>query len=97
MGLPVWTKDPGTDDEQVRSTSDWVVPDGLEGDALDDRVLFLHGGSYEWYSGVDEYYRPLASRIARESGMPVLSIDYRMAPEYKAPAGIEDALQALRW
>jgi acetyl esterase/lipase len=63
----------------------------------DCRVLFLHGGSYEWYSGVDEYYRPLASRIARESGMPVLTIDYRMAPEYKAPAGIEDALQALRW
>ena len=29
--------------------------------------------------------------------MPVLSIDYRMAPEWKAPAGIEDALDALIW
>ena len=50
-----------------------------------------------WYSGVDEFYRPLTSRIAAQTGMPVFSLDYRIAPEFKAPAGIEDALDALVW
>jgi len=78
----------------TRGRSEWFVPPDCDTDC---RILFLHGGSYMWYSGIDQYYRPLVSRIAQESGMPVLSIDYRMAPEWKAPAGIEDALDALIW
>jgi hypothetical protein len=96
VGLPVWTKDPGTDDEQVRSTSDWVVPDGLEGDALDDRVLFLHGGVYIYYSP-SEGYRPLSTRLAAACRMPVFVPDYRKAPEHKHPAAVDDAVIALRW
>ena len=78
----------------LRGKAEWMVPENCTSDC---RILFLHGGSYMWYSGVDEFYRPLASRIAFESGMPVLSIDYRLAPEFQAPAGIQDALDALTW
>jgi hypothetical protein len=96
VGLSVWTKDPGTDDEQIRATSDWIVPPGCVGASLDDRVLFLHGGVYIYYSPSDGY-RPLSTRLAVACGMPVFVPDYRKAPEHKHPAAVDDSVVALRW
>jgi acetyl esterase/lipase len=95
--VAVWAKTANTADGfgGLRGRSEWHVPAGCARE--DCRVLFLHGGSYQWYSGVDQYYRPLLSRIAKESGMPVLAIDYRLAPEHQHPAPLRDGLDALAW
>jgi acetyl esterase len=39
----------------------------------------------------------LCALIARTSGAPVLSVEYRLAPEHKFPAGLDDALAAYNW
>ena len=95
--INVWMKSVNTADGfgGLRGRSEWLVPADCARE--DCCVLFLHGGSYQWYSGVDQYYRPLASRIATASGMPVLAIDYRLAPEFQHPDPLHDALDALRW
>lgn len=47
--------------------------------------------------GVLENCERLCSLIAKEAGAPVLSVEYRLAPEHKFPAGLEDALHAYSW
>lgn len=39
----------------------------------------------------------LCGLIAKEAGAPVLSIDYRLAPEYRFPIGLEDCQAAYQW
>ena len=59
------------------------------------RLLFVHGSGYLWYSPKE--YRPFCTRLAKLTGMAVLAIDYRKAPEHVFPAAIEDALDAFRF
>lgn len=39
----------------------------------------------------------LCALIAKEAGAPVLSVDYRLAPEFKYPIGLEDCIAAYNW
>ncbi len=56
-------------------------------------VLFLHGGGYT--VGSPRTHRPIAAWLARDSGLPVVVIDYRLAPEHPFPAALDDALAAF--
>lgn len=47
--------------------------------------------------GTLESCHRLCSLIAKEAGAPVMSVDYRLAPEHKFPAGLEDCVAAYSW
>jgi acetyl esterase len=58
-------------------------------------VVFFHGGG--WVMGSIESHDVYCRQLARASGWAVVSVDYRLAPEHKFPAGLEDAFAATRW
>lgn len=58
-------------------------------------VYYLHGGGY--VIGSIESHRELLCRLAAATGARVLAIDYRLAPEHRFPAQLDDALAAYRW
>jgi epsilon-lactone hydrolase len=58
-------------------------------------LLWLHGGGFSTGSCIT--HRDLASRLSLACGLPVLTVDYRLVPEYPFPAGLEDAVTAYRW
>jgi len=58
-------------------------------------VLYIHGGGF--VCGDVAGYDPFCRYLADESRCVVASLEYRLAPEHKFPAGIEDALAAFRW
>lgn len=53
-----------------------------------DVLLFFHGGG--WVTGDIESYTPVCAALADLTGRPVLSVDYRLAPENPFPAGFDD-------
>jgi len=57
-------------------------------------VYFHFGGGV---IGSLESCHRLCGLIARDAGAPVLSVDYRLAPEHPFPAGVEDAIAAYAW
>ena len=58
-------------------------------------VLDIHGGG--WSLGTAESMDPMNDLMARTCKVAVVSIDYRLAPEYPFPACIEDCKAAARW
>ncbi|MBD3728594.1 MAG: alpha/beta hydrolase [Sphingomonadales bacterium] len=58
-------------------------------------IAFFHGGGFT--IGCLESYHSLCSTIAAETGLPVVSVDYRLAPEHPFPAAPDDCEAAARW
>lgn len=58
-------------------------------------ILFAHGGG--WAFGDLDSHRRLTRALAIESGLRVLSVDYRRSPEDPYPAGLEDYAAAWKW
>lgn len=57
-------------------------------------ILYFHGGGYALGSAAASV--GLASEVARRAGARVVSVDYRLAPEHRFPAAVDDALAAYR-
>jgi len=58
-------------------------------------LVFLHGGGF--VIGDLETHDVPCRILAAHSGVSILAIDYRLAPEHKYPAGSDDAVSALSW
>lgn len=58
-------------------------------------VLFFHGGG--WVMGSLSTHDGLCRRLAALTGLPVVAVDYRLAPEHPYPAAINDSRAALSW
>jgi acetyl esterase len=58
-------------------------------------VLFFHGGG--WVQGNVVMYDPLCTHLAQQVRAVVVSVDYRLAPESKAPTAAHDCIDATRW
>ena len=58
-------------------------------------VVFLHGGGFVF--GDLETHDRLCRMLCKHAGVHVLAIEYRLAPEFPFPAGVEDADRAWRW
>jgi monoterpene epsilon-lactone hydrolase len=64
--------------------------------APDDAVLYyLHGGGYS--IGSLKSHFELIRRLSKASGMAAFALEYRLAPEHRYPAQLEDALAAYDW
>jgi len=58
-------------------------------------LVFFHGGG--WVIGDLETHDVLCRQLTAEAGIAVVAVDYRLAPEVKFPAAVDDAWAATRW
>jgi acetyl esterase len=90
----------------IELVDDWLVP--LRGRTLSLRryahqkapvqqptLLYFHGGGFT--IGSIQTHDSLCRSLAAKSGVMVLSLDYRLAPEHPFPAAPDDALETLLW
>jgi acetyl esterase len=58
-------------------------------------LVFFHGGG--WVIGDLDSHDVVCRTLADEGELIVISVDYRLAPEHKFPAAVDDAIAATRW
>ena len=58
-------------------------------------IFYLHGGGY--ISGSAKAYRPITATLARRLKARIFGLDYRLAPEHRFPAALDDAVAGYRW
>lgn len=58
-------------------------------------VVFYHGGGF--VIGDVDSYAGFTAEMARQLDLPIISVDYRLAPEHRWPAASDDSEAAARW
>ncbi|HXA71847.1 MAG TPA: alpha/beta hydrolase [Stellaceae bacterium] len=68
---------------------------GTERGAALPTLIYFHGGG--WVMGDLDTHDGVCRLIANAAGIAVISVDYRLAPEHKFPAAVDDAVTATEW
>ncbi|MFN0090417.1 MAG: alpha/beta hydrolase [Acidimicrobiales bacterium] len=58
-------------------------------------LVYLHGGG--WVIGTVDEYDTLARKLAERTSCAVVLVEYRLAPEHRFPAAVEDCWAGLEW
>lgn len=58
-------------------------------------VVYFHGGG--WVIGNIETHDGVCRDLSADSGTVIVSVDYRLAPEHRFPAAVDDSFAALEW
>jgi len=66
-----------------------------EGDDPRPTIVYFHGGGF--VIGDLDTHEGVCRLLANDVGAVVVSVDYRLAPEHRFPAAVEDAEAAVRW
>ncbi len=95
-----WTPPPDVEVTAVQATAvdGTAIPMRLyrkAGSAPGSLGVYIHGGGM-FLCSIDTH-DPICRRYAAESGVPILSVDFRFAPEHPYPTSVEDCYAALRW
>lgn len=72
--------------------AEWLVPAGADPEKL---IFYIHGGGY--VSGSCSDHRSFVSKFASFTGVSNLIFEYRLAPEHKYPAAVEDSVKVYKW
>jgi acetyl esterase len=70
-------------------------PLGTPDDAVLPVLVYFHGGG--WVIGDLETHDTLCRELSNLSGTAVIAVDYRLAPEHRFPAAVDDAIAATQW
>jgi acetyl esterase len=70
-------------------------PAGSDASALLPVVVYFHGGG--WTMGDLDTHDVLCRQLCNGAGVAVVSVDYRMGPEHRFPAAVDDCVEATRW
>ena len=84
--------EPVTTDGSPGVPCEWVAAPGARCDRV---VVYFHGGGFR--VGSTASHRGLMASLSAASGARVLGVGYRLAPEHRHPAALEDALSVLDW
>jgi acetyl esterase/lipase len=76
---------------QEKFRGSWFTPKNAEAAVT---VLYFHGGGYSFYPRAYANFIALITLAAKSK---TFALDYRLAPEHRFPAQLEDALNAYRW
>lgn len=88
------TSDVTVEEFKVKNIAcEWVKPDFAHNPQY--VILYAHGGGYT--CGGLGYARILAAKLAVATGFSVVSFEYRLAPEHKYPAPIEDGMKIWKY
>jgi len=70
-------------------------PMGSNDSALLPVLVYYHGGG--WVIGDLDTHDSLCRALANEAGCAVVAVDYRLSPEHRFPAAVDDAIAATHW